>query len=106
MTSLFRLQSSTAISKSHGKRRFVRHSGNSRNLVSGFFRSKRGHLCFKVNIKLNLNSLLIKFALYFGVLLHGKMANDDGSVSIPIIKTTEFEMNSIIQGYPVYHSIW
>ena len=59
-----------------------------------------------LKIKLNLNSLLIKFVLYFGVLLHGKMTNDDGSVSIPIIKTTEFEVNSIIQGYPVYHSIW
>ena len=51
----------------------------------------------------------MKFLLYFGVLLHGKMANDNCFVSfsgvkvaeteeIPIINIFEFEVNSFIQG--------
>ena len=54
----------------------------------------------------------MKIALYFGVLLHGKMANENGLVSfagseeIPIINIIKFEKNSFIQGHHVYHSIW
>ena len=58
----------------------------------------------------------MRFALYFGGLLHGKIANENGFVSIagvkvavieemPIINTTEFEVNPFIQGHRVYHSI-
>ena len=45
----------------------------------------------------------MKFALYFGVLLQGKMANDNGLVSIagaeeiPIINVSKFKVNSFIQ---------
>ena len=59
----------------------------------------------------------MRFDLYFGGLLHGKMANENGFVSIagvkvavieemPFINTTDFEVKSFIQGHRVYHSIW